>query len=160
MRLPNETPKRNAFSSFRSDVSLLRGSTTAAVEPAAIMRASTLLKKYQDATREMARLETVLAALRTQLLAVAAKPALRKRRRTHAESAALVRDVVKVFRDANQVLPPREVAYRLGLPLWAANQRIAQAVKLRLVEKVGPARYRASHVVPAFTTGGSRDERT
>ncbi len=61
----------------------------------------------------------------------------------------IVREVVRVLREAATPLPRREVAVRLGIQPWAASYRLDKAVELRFVEKVGGL-YRVTDVVPAL----------
>jgi len=112
---------------------------------------STLLKKYEALTRDIARLEGERAAVHDQILA-AGRSSTRKPRRaqTRAEAVEVVRDAVRILREANEPLPRREVAARLGIKPWAAGYRLDKAVELKFAEKLDGGRYRVTNVVPAF----------
>ena len=109
----------------------------------------TLLKRYDTLTREVARLETERAVVHDQILA-AGRGAARKPRptQTRIQTAELVRDAVRVLREAGEPLPRCEVAARLGVKPWVAGYRLDKAVELKFVEKLGGGRYRITDVVP------------
>lgn len=111
-----------------------------------------LLKRYETFTREIARLEAERAAVQDQILAAGRAAAPRKARpaRTPVQAAEVVRDTVRVLREAAEPLPRREVAARLGLKPHAAQYRLDKAVELRFAEKLDGGRYRVTNVVPAF----------
>jgi len=113
---------------------------------------SALLKKYETLTREIARMEGERAAVQDQILAAGRAAAPRKPRpaQTRAQAAEVVRDTVRVLREAGEPLPRREVAARLGLKPHAAQYRLDKAVELRFAEKLDGGRYRVTNVVPAF----------
>jgi hypothetical protein len=112
----------------------------------------TLLKRYEGLTRELARMETERAAVHDQILAAGRAAAPRKPRpaRTPVQAAEVVRDTVRVLREAGAPLPRREVAARLGLKPHAAQYRLDKAVELRFVERLGGGLYRVTNVVPAI----------
>ena len=56
---------------------------------------------------------------------------------TRLQTAELVRDTVRVLREAGEPLPRREVAARLGVKPWVAGYRLDKAVELRFAEKLG-----------------------
>jgi DNA-binding Lrp family transcriptional regulator len=62
----------------------------------------------------------------------------------------VVRDTVRVLREAGTPLPRREVAARLEIQPWAASYRLDKAIELKFAEKVGGGCYRVSDVVPEF----------
>ncbi len=109
----------------------------------------TLLKRYETLTREVARLEAERTAVHDQILANG-RGAARKPRstQTRLQTAELVRDAVRVLREAGEPLPRCEVALRLGVKPWVAGYRLDKAVELRFAEKVGGGRYRVTDVVP------------
>lgn len=119
----------------------------------------TLLKRYEALTREIARLGTEHAAVHDQILAAGrgagtvrrakTSPGPGRPARTTAQTVEVVREVVRVLREAITPLPRREVAARLGIQPWAASYRLDKAVELRFVEKVGGL-YRITDVVPAL----------
>jgi hypothetical protein len=115
-------------------------------------RLSTLLKKYEAVTREIAQLESDRAAIKAQILDEngGAKSKSRRKRSTRTEAIEDIKATVKVLRDANTPLPRREIAARLKIPTHAVSYRLAKAVKMRFVESVGSGRYRATNIVPAF----------
>jgi hypothetical protein len=121
------------------------------------VRLPALLKRYEALTLEIARLGTEHAAVHAQILAAgrgatprAAKPPSPGRpARTTAQTVEVVRDTVRVLREAGTPLPRREVAARLGIQPWAASYRLDKAVELRFVEKIGGL-YRVTDVVPAL----------
>jgi hypothetical protein len=112
----------------------------------------TLLKRYEALTRDIARLEGERAAVQDQILAAGRAAAPRKARpaQTTASAVEVVRDAVRVLREAGEPLPRREVAARLGLKPWVAGYRLDKAVELRFAEKLDGGRYRVTNVVPAF----------
>ena len=116
----------------------------------------TLLKRYEALTREIAGLEAERAAIHDQILA-AGRGAVRQSEtgpgrpaRTTAQTVEVVRETVRVLREAGTPLPRREVAARLGIQPWAATYRLDKAVELKFAEKVGGGLYRVSDVVPEF----------
>ena len=117
----------------------------------------TLLKKYEALTLEIARLGAERVTVHDQILAAGRGTASRSKKtsgpgrpaRTTAQTVEVVRDVVRVLREAGTPLPRREVAARLGIQPWAATYRLDKAVELRFVEKVGGL-YRITDVVPAL----------
>ncbi len=112
----------------------------------------TLLKRYEALTREIARMETERAAVQDQILATGRAASQRKPRpaQTRVQAAEVVRDTVRVLREASEPLPRREVAARLGLRPHAAQYRLDKAVEMKFAEKLDGGRYRATNVVPAF----------
>jgi hypothetical protein len=117
----------------------------------------TLLKKYEALTLEIARLGTERVTVHDQILAAGRGTSERSKKtsgpgrpaRTRAQTIEVVRDVVRVLREAGTPLPRREVAARLGIQPWAASYRLDRAVELRFVEKIGGL-YRVTDVVPAL----------
>jgi hypothetical protein len=118
----------------------------------------TLLKRYEALTREIAAREAERTAVHDQILAAGrggarrSAPSLGPGRpaRTTAQTVEVVRDTVRVLREAGTPLPRREVAARLGIQPWAATYRLDKAVELRFVEKLGGGLYRVTDVVPAL----------
>jgi hypothetical protein len=118
----------------------------------------TLLKRYEALTREIAARETERVAVHDQILAVGRGGARRSAQtsgpgrpaRTTAQTVEVVRDTVRVLREAPTPLPRREVAARLGVKPWVAGYRLDKAVELRFVEKLGGGLYRVTDVVPAL----------
>jgi len=112
---------------------------------------SSLLKRYEALTREIAAREAERTAVHEQILA-AGRGAARKPRptQTRLQTAELVRDAVRVLREAGEPLPRREVAARLGVKPWVAGYRLDKAVELRFAEKLGSGRYQVTSVVPEF----------
>lgn len=118
----------------------------------------TLLKRYEALTREIAGLEAERTAVHDQILATG-RAATRqpapssgpgRPARTTAQTVEVVRETVRVLREAGTPLPRREVAARLGIQPWAASYRLDKAVELKFAEKVGGGLYRVSDVVPAL----------
>ena len=117
----------------------------------------TLLKRYEALTREIAAREAERTAVHDQILAAGRggvrrsvqTPGPGRPARTTAQTVEVVRDAVRVLREAGEPLPRREVAARLGIQPWAASYRLDKAVELRFVEKVGGL-YRVTDVVPAL----------
>ncbi len=122
------------------------------MRPTPIVRVPALLKRYETLTREIARLEAERAVVHDQILAGGRSSSARKPRaaRTRAQAVEVVRETVRVLREAGEPLPRREVASRLGIKPWAARYRLDKAVELRFAEKLDGGRYRVSNVVPAF----------
>lgn len=118
----------------------------------------TLLKRYEALTREIARLGTEHAAVHDQILAAGRATSRRGTKtpgpgrpaRTTAQTVEVVRDTVRVLREAGTPLPRREVAARLGIQPWAATYRLDKAVELKFVEKLSGGLYRVTDVVPAL----------
>jgi hypothetical protein len=118
---------------------------------------STLLKKYEALTREIAAREAERVAVHDQILAVGRGTASRSKTsgpgrpaRTRAQTIEVVRDVVRVLQEAGTPLPRREVASRLSIKPWAAGYRLDKAVELKFVEKLGGGLYQVTSVVPAL----------
>lgn len=111
----------------------------------------TLLKRYEALTRDITRLEGERADVHAQILA-AGRSSTRKPRtaQTRAQAVEVVRDAVRVLREAGEPLPRREVAERLGIKPWAAGYRLDKAVEMKFAEKLDGGRYRVSNVMPAF----------
>jgi hypothetical protein len=118
----------------------------------------TLLKRYEALTREIAARETERVAVHDQILATGRGGARRSAQtsgpgrpaRTTAQNVEVVRETVRVLREAPTPLPRREVAARLGVKPWVAGYRLDKAVELRFVEKLGGGLYRVTDVVPAL----------
>jgi hypothetical protein len=117
----------------------------------------TLLKRYEALTREIAAREAERVAVHDQILTAGRGGARRstpspgpgRPARTTAQTVEVVRDTVRVLREAGTPLPRREVAARLGIQPWAASYRLDRAVELKFVEKIGGL-YRVTDVVPAL----------
>ena len=118
----------------------------------------TLLKRYEALTREIERLGAEHAAVHDQILAAGRGGARRsvqapgpgRPARTTAQTVEVVREVVRVLREAETPLPRREVAARLGVKPWVAGYRMDKAVELKFVEKLSGGLYRVTDVVPAL----------
>jgi hypothetical protein len=118
----------------------------------------TLLKRYEALTREIAAHEAERTTVHAQILATgrgatprAAKtPGPGRPARTTAQIVEVVRETVRVLREAGAPLPRREIATRLGIQPWAATYRLDKAVELKFVEKLGGGLYRVTDVVPAL----------
>lgn len=116
----------------------------------------TLLKRYEALTREIAAREAERTAVHDQILAAGRSGARRsvqapgpgRPARTTAQTVEVVRDTVRVLREAGTPLPRREIAARLGIQPWAATYRLDKAVELKFVEKLGGGLYRVTDVVP------------
>lgn len=116
----------------------------------------TLLKRYETLTREIAAREAERVAVHDQILATGRGGARQGAKtlgpgrpaRTTAQTVEVVRDTVRVLREAGTPLPRREIASRLGIQPWAATYRLDKAVKLKFVEKLGGGLYRVTDVVP------------
>jgi hypothetical protein len=119
---------------------------------------STLLKKYETLTREIAAREAERVTVHDQILAAGRggvrrsvqSPGPGRPARTTAQIVEVVREVVRVLREAGTPLPRREIASRLGIQPWAATYRLDKAVELRFVEKLGGGLYQVTNVVPEF----------
>ena len=118
----------------------------------------TLLKKYEALTLEIARLGAERVTVHDQILAAGRNAAGRSAKtsgpgrpaRTTAQTVEVVRDTVRVLREAGTPLPRREIAARLGIQPWAATYRLDKAIELKLVEKLGGGLYQVTSVVPAL----------
>ena len=119
---------------------------------------SSLLKRYEALTREIAAREAERVAVHDQILATgrggsrrgAKSPGPGRPARTTAQTVEVVRDAVRVLREAGEPLPRREIAARLGVKPWVAGYRLDKAVELRFAEKLGGGRYQVTAVVPEF----------
>jgi chromatin segregation and condensation protein Rec8/ScpA/Scc1 (kleisin family) len=109
-----------------------------------------LLRKYKETHRRYVELEHELADLNRQILATD-RPAT-KRRRPAQPLAAIdeVRALLRVLREAEAPLPPREIASRLGVETVVVSRRLARARRLGYVEPAGRARYRVADAVPSL----------
>lgn len=84
---------------------------------------SSLLKRYEALTREIAAREAERTAVHDQILAAGRGGTRRGMKtsgpgrpaRTTAQTVEVVRDAVRVLREAGEPLPRREVAARLGV---------------------------------------------
>ena len=117
---------------------------------------TSLLKRYEALTREIAAREAERVAVHDQILSAghggtrrgAKTPGPGRPARTTAQTVEVVRDTVRVLREAGTPLPRREVAARLGVKPWIAGYRLDKAVELRFAEKLGGGRYQVTSVVP------------
>ena len=117
---------------------------------------TSLLKRYEALTREIAAHEAERVTVHDQILAAgrggarrgAKPPGPGRPARTTAQTVEVVRDTVRVLREAGEPLPRREVAARLGVKPWVAGYRLDKAVELRFAEKLGGGRYQVTAVVP------------
>jgi len=113
-----------------------------------------LLKRYEALTREIAAREAERTAVHDQILAAGrggtrrSAPGPGRPARTTAQTVEVVRDTVRILREAGEPLPRCEVASRLGVKPWVAGYRLDKAVELRFVEKLDGGRYRVTDVVP------------
>jgi hypothetical protein len=109
------------------------------------------MRKHKTLYRQYIELEREIAAVEKQMTEVGSSPRTTARKRsTKADLVETVRQTVKVLRDAGEPLPRREIAVRLGLTPLATSYRLAKAMELRFVERVGSGRYQTTNVVPAF----------
>ncbi len=108
-----------------------------------------LLRKQKDLFRQYLDLERELADVDRQIIESAGTSRPRRPHPTKTEMIDLVKETVKVLRDAGEPLPRREIAARLGISVHATSYRLAKAIKLRFVDKAG-LRYQVTNVVPAF----------
>jgi len=110
-----------------------------------------LIKKLQQLTRQHVAIENEIAQAQRQIVDAASAP--RKRRPRTPDGRCLrdgVKATIKVLRDADGPLERQEVAKRLGIEGSAAGFRLAEAVRLKFVEKVGHGLYACVADVPAF----------
>lgn len=107
-----------------------------------------LLKKYDARRDQYVKLGAELAELRRQILNAGKSESKRRPRATKQEIVEVIRETVKVLREAGEPLPRREIAARLGITPWAVHYRLQKAIRLKFVEKVGMGRYRMTSVVP------------
>ena len=111
-----------------------------------------LLKRYETLTREVIRLEAERADVHDQILAAGrvSRAVGPRRGQSRAKAVEVVRDAVRVLREAGEPLPRREVAARLGIKPWSAQYRLDKAVAMKFAEKLAGGRYQVTNVVPAF----------
>jgi len=112
-------------------------------------RLTTLLEKLTGLHRQHAQIEHQIAAIEREIV-TAGKPERRRKRKTISEVGDLAMDLLKVLQGADEPLPPREIASRLGIAPAALGYRLRQAVAARFVEKIGFGRYRISSAVPTL----------
>lgn len=110
-----------------------------------------LLKKLESLLLQRVEVEHQIVSVKQEIVA-ASKPASKRGRKrgTTAETVELVKATVKVLRDAQEPLPRREIAARLGVAPSAVSYRLQKAIDAKFVEKVSGGRYRVTNVVPAF----------
>ena len=110
-----------------------------------------LLRKYRDAHRQYVELERELADLDRQIVA-AGRPGPKPRRRRAEPLAATdeLRAILRVLREAEAPLPPREIASRLVVETVVVSRRLVRALRLGYVERAGKARYRVADAVPSL----------
>ena len=117
---------------------------------------SSLLKRYEALTREITAREAERVTIHDQILTAGRGTARRggkspgpgRPARTTAQTVEVVRDTVRILREAGEPLPRREVAARLGVKPWVAGYRLDKAVELRFAEKLGGGRYQVTAIVP------------
>lgn len=109
-----------------------------------------LLRKYKDVHRRHIETERELADLDRQILAAEAPTKRRRRRAVPIEANDPIRDVLRVLRESEAPLPPREIASRLSVDPKLTRQRVSRALRLGYIEHAGNARYRISSVVPSL----------
>lgn len=109
-----------------------------------------LLKKFQQLTRQQSELEIEIAEVQRQILAAGATaPRQRRPRASREEIVEVVQATVKVLRDAGQPLPRREIAARLGITPWATAYRLQKAIKIGFVKKTQYGRYECTDATMA-----------
>jgi hypothetical protein len=109
-----------------------------------------LLRRFRERLRDLVELERELADLDKQIIAAGRPTRTRRTSRTavaHEDQYAYLRPLLRVLLDAENPLPPREIAPRLGVTAQVASQRLAKALKLGYVERAGNARYRVTDSV-------------
>jgi hypothetical protein len=109
-----------------------------------------LLRKFREKYRAFVELEHELADLDQQIVALGRPAKKRRSSRTavaDGDHYAYLRPLLRVLRDAEQPLPPREVAARLGIKPVVASRYLAKALALGYVERAGNARYRVTDSV-------------
>jgi hypothetical protein len=109
-----------------------------------------LLRKYKETHRRYVELEHELADLNRQILATDRSSTRRRRSPLPIEATDELRDVLRVLREAEAPLPPREIASRLGVETVVVSRRLARARRLGYVEPAGRARYRVADAVPSL----------
>ncbi len=109
-----------------------------------------LLKKFQQLTREQSDLEVQIAEVHRQILdAGTTTPRAKRPRASREEIVEVVQATVKVLRDAGQPLPRREIAARLGITPWATAYRLQKAIKIGFVRKTHYGRYECADATAA-----------
>ena len=115
------------------------------------MMVKTLLKRIQGLYCQQAQIERQIAEVECTIVAASkAPPKSRRRRGLAPQTVELVRETVRVLREAGRPLSRREIAAQVGIPLQAVDYRLQKALQARFVERVSLGRYRAAYVVPAF----------
>ena len=109
-----------------------------------------LLRKYKETHRRYLELEHELADLNRQILATDRSSTRRRRSPLPIAATDDVREILRVLREAEAPLPPREIASRLGIETVVVSRRLARARRLGFVEPTGRARYRVADAVPSL----------
>ena len=104
-----------------------------------------LLRKYKETHRRYVELE--LVDRNRQILATDRSST---RRRRSPLPIATTDEVLRVLREAETPLPPREIASRFGIETVVVSRRLARARRLGYVEPTGRARYRVADAVPSL----------
>jgi hypothetical protein len=108
-----------------------------------------LLRLYKE-TRHYVELEHELADLNHQILATDRSSTRRRRPPLPIAATDTLREVLRVLREAEAPLPPREIASRLGVETVVVSRRLARARRLGYVEPASRARYRVADAVPSL----------
>ena len=116
-----------------------------------------LLRRQKELFKQFLELEREIADLDRQIItAGTTPPAVTKPRRRAALPNGGVTDAIRemllVLQGAGVPLAPRELALRMGVEAKLASRYLAQALKLKLVERAGNARYRVIAAVPNLQT--------
>ena len=110
----------------------------------------TLRRTYKETHRRYVELEHELADLNRQILATDRSSTRRRRSPLPIAATDEVREILRVLREAEAPLPPREIASRLGIETAVVSRRLARARRLGFVEPAGRARYRVADAVPSL----------
>lgn len=109
-----------------------------------------LLDRFATLHRQHVEIEHEISVVESEICALNGAQRPRRPRPTPAEVDDQVLTVIKTLQEANEPIPPSEIAARMGAAPIQAIQRLRQAVSLGFVQKVGGGRYTVATEVPAL----------
>lgn len=109
-----------------------------------------LLDRFATLHRQHVEIEQEISAVESEICALNGSQRPRRPRPTPAEVDDQVLTVIRTLQEANEPIPPSEIAARMGAAPIQAIQRLRQAVSLGFVQKVGGGRYTVATEVPAL----------
>lgn len=109
-----------------------------------------LLDRFATLHRQHVEIEHEIATIEGEILALSGTPRPRRARSTSAEVDEQITTILKTLQEADEPLPPSEVAARIGAEPLQVGQRLRQAITLGFVQKMGGGRYTVAAEVPAL----------